>query len=376
MHFAAVAGNSLVGAGRNTRRGNKRKRRCWKVLAAGLAILVLAPVYRGSQNGRKKGGWASDLGQVPRMYAFLLVLGGVIAAAGLALVASGVSIQTHTFDATNVTPGTIAFTGGCILLGLGFVIRALLRVERALMARPMPRPSRLGEPAEAATSAVASAEPGRIPLPPKLKATAAAPEPATVPATGPPPTAPSATPERLRAASPEHAESEPVVEASEAPLLPKVPVPPKEENSEIGSAAPARTNGAASVQTVPRPAVSGRPPRPAQPQSKSTVFDSLWPKVQRPSSEIHAAPVVKVAPSTPATAAQAAEGSESSTPDDPAPAQPPPSPTTAVSILKSGVVEGMAYTLYSDGSIEAQLPGGTLRFGSIAELRNHIEQKS
>ena len=48
----------------------------------------------------------------------------------------------------------------------------------------------------------------------------------------------------------------------------------------------------------------------------------------------------------------------------------------AVSILKSGVVEGMAYTLYSDGSIEAQLPGGTLRFGSITELRNHIEQNS
>jgi hypothetical protein len=45
-----------------------------------------------------------------------------------------------------------------------------------------------------------------------------------------------------------------------------------------------------------------------------------------------------------------------------------------VSVLKSGVVDGMAYTLYSDGSIEAQLPQGTLRFGSITELRNHIEQ--
>jgi hypothetical protein len=33
----------------------------------------------------------------------------------------------------------------------------------------------------------------------------------------------------------------------------------------------------------------------------------------------------------------------------------------------------MAYTLYSDGSIEAQLPQGTLRFGSITALRDHIE---
>ena len=48
----------------------------------------------------------------------------------------------------------------------------------------------------------------------------------------------------------------------------------------------------------------------------------------------------------------------------------------SVSVLKSGVVDGMAYTLYSDGSIEAQLPQGTLRFGSIAELRTHIEHSA
>jgi len=47
-----------------------------------------------------------------------------------------------------------------------------------------------------------------------------------------------------------------------------------------------------------------------------------------------------------------------------------------VSVLKSGVVNGIAYTLYSDGSIEAQLPEGTLRFGSFTELRNHIEQSA
>ena len=47
-----------------------------------------------------------------------------------------------------------------------------------------------------------------------------------------------------------------------------------------------------------------------------------------------------------------------------------------VTVLKSGTVEGMAYTLYSDGSIEAQLPQGMVRFGSITELRNHIENES
>ena len=48
----------------------------------------------------------------------------------------------------------------------------------------------------------------------------------------------------------------------------------------------------------------------------------------------------------------------------------------AVAILKSGVVDGMGYTLYVDGSIEAELPQGTLRFASINELRSHLEKNS
>ena len=45
------------------------------------------------------------------------------------------------------------------------------------------------------------------------------------------------------------------------------------------------------------------------------------------------------------------------------------------SILKSGVVDGMAYSLYSDGSIEAQMPEGMMRFASIDELRTHLDQR-
>jgi hypothetical protein len=36
----------------------------------------------------------------------------------------------------------------------------------------------------------------------------------------------------------------------------------------------------------------------------------------------------------------------------------------------------MAYTLYVDGSIEAELPQGTLRFASIEELRSHLEKNA
>ena len=48
----------------------------------------------------------------------------------------------------------------------------------------------------------------------------------------------------------------------------------------------------------------------------------------------------------------------------------------AVTVLKSGVVDGMAYSLYSDGSIEAQMPEGMMRFASIDELRAHLDQRA
>ena len=44
-------------------------------------------------------------------------------------------------------------------------------------------------------------------------------------------------------------------------------------------------------------------------------------------------------------------------------------------ILKSGVIDEMAYTLFTDGSIEANMPDGTMRFASIEELRQHIEKQ-
>jgi hypothetical protein len=43
-------------------------------------------------------------------------------------------------------------------------------------------------------------------------------------------------------------------------------------------------------------------------------------------------------------------------------------------IVRSGIIGGMAYTLYTDGSIEAELPIGTVRFASIEELQEHVNQ--
>ena len=64
-------------------------------------------------------------------------------------------------------------------------------------------------------------------------------------------------------------------------------------------------------------------------------------------------------------------GTAAERPAPPAPAEQAP----AVTVLKSGVVDGMAYSLYSDGSIEAQMPEGMMRFASIDELRAHLDQR-
>ena len=165
-----------------------------------------------------------------RMYAFLLVLGAVITAAGLALVASGVSVQEHAFDATSVTPGTIAVIGGCILIGLALVVRALLRVERALTVRPMPRPARPGETASAVRQTERASEPARIPFPPKPKM-APHPQPAPIAAAASSTPAENAAVERFREKFPTLARLEiaPVVEETDVSLLPKAPTRPDED---------------------------------------------------------------------------------------------------------------------------------------------------
>ncbi|MGH6738766.1 MAG: DUF308 domain-containing protein, partial [Bradyrhizobium sp.] len=128
----------------------------------------------------------------------------------------------------------------------------------------------------------------------------------------------------------------------------------------------------------PRPEATSRPAK--QPERpKTSMFESLWPKGTRSGRDGQTA-IAQIPAPPPAEPEQRAEPSPVVQPP-PIPQQPASTPTltptaTPVSILKSGVVDGMAYTLYSDGSIEAQLAKGTLRFGSITELRNHIEHNS
>ena len=291
------------------------------------------------------------------MYAFLLILGAVIAAAGVVLIGPGLPFGGRDYDASIVTPGAVAIVGGLILIGLALAVRVLGRIEKALAARPLPHPVLQEEAAVPVTEEFVAAAPARIPFPPK-------PAPEAVP---PPPPA-VATPRVLP-------------EDADVSLSPKPSVRADEAVAEAHNAAAQQTNGAAPARIEPRLEVQARP---ANRPERAKNFEAFWPKKQRPGREAPA-PAAAAQPAAQQPPAPPVEPMLTPEPvqfqfresePEPRPAAPAPEAPATVSILKSGVVDGMAYTLYSDGSIEAQLPQGTLRFGSITELRNHIEQSA
>ena len=313
------------------------------------------------------------------MYAFLLILGAVIAAAGVVLIGPGLPFGGRDYDASIVTPGAVAIVGGLILIGLALAVRVLGRIEKALAARPLPHPVLQEEAAAPVIEEPAAAAPARIPFPSKpVRAGCAAGTGGGRPRVLPE----DAAFERLREKFPTlvRLENAPVVEDAEVSLSPKPSVRADEAVAGANNAVAQQTNGAAPARIEPRLEVQARP---ASRPEQAKKFEAFWPKKQRPGREALAPAVQQPAAQQP----QALPVEPVLTPEpvqfqfrepapEPRPAAPAPEAPSPVSILKSGIVDGMAYTLYSDGSIEAQLPQGTLRFGSIAELRNHIEQSA
>ena len=49
-----------------------------------------------------------------------------------------------------------------------------------------------------------------------------------------------------------------------------------------------------------------------------------------------------------------------------------PNGAPETTVYKSGVIDGMAYSLFMDGSIEAELPQGRVKFASIDELQKYL----
>jgi xanthosine utilization system XapX-like protein len=275
------------------------------------------------------------------MYLLLLVFGAVLGVVGI--VFAGLSLRDGTFGAV-LTSSIVAVVGGFLMVGLGFGLRTLRRIEQALASRSTPRAWFSGEMADTVENGDVPRQTALVPSPPK---TSRSPQHAAAPSVP-----------RLGNDSCD-LERQPPDSASAAdkmtPSLPPIAISAANEaNADAdGQRVGKQGNAAAATRGAQRLRMSMRSGTPTERQ-KAPTFDLLWPKGPRP------------VPSTPPASQQAVAVSAA---EEAAAAMP-------VSVLESGVVNEVAYTLYSDGSIEAQLPQGTLRFGSITELRNHIEQST
>jgi hypothetical protein len=295
------------------------------------------------------------------MYAVLVVFGAVITAAGMAIVAAGAWLQDFPSDTSIVTPGTIAAIGGLVVIALGLAVRSLQRIEWVLTVQAMPRLSRVEE-ASAISSSEQPSEQPRLEFPAAATAEAHS---ASVAIAG------SSSSEEMVSEAVRHdsaasggSENDTAAEA--------IGVLPVGGENGLGSG---RTNGGPANKAGPWLDMNARRGIVSE-RSKNAVFESFWPKA-RP--QLASAQTVQAQTAAALSTEPAREnGPRFSAPPAAIQYPPPATPPThmsqaSVAILKSGVVDGMAYTLYSDGSIEAQLPQGTFRFGSITELRSHIE---
>src|SRR5579859_8032588 len=267
----------------------------------------------------------------------MLVAGIACLLAGLLAIGFGIPINEFGLGNTLILAGTITACTGLLILGLWIVARELKGVAARLGAGAA---FDIGQPATAALPrpAVGEGAAGE----PNLGEAASGSSPM------------SAEPwldeaaQRARQEAP--SESQPVKQRRNLMFSSTSRRERERAQARAGDPAVAETHSAPAVA----PAVEIGEPPPA-------TFDDAWPRSER--ARPADAPAQRRPVRPPAAASESA-------PARTAPADPPP-----VTVLKSGVVDGMAYSLYSDGSIEAQMPEGMMRFASIDELRAHLDQR-
>jgi hypothetical protein len=289
----------------------------------------------------------------------MLVAGIGLVLAGLLAIAYGIGVQLSTGN-TLIIAGMIGVCTGMIMLGFWTTVRELKNIAR-----------RLGNGLPDARG-----EAGLRPVLPVAATRDSAPAGGGFPAAeqlgGPGPFSPAAPPAFSPAAPPPPWQNEAVLRDHPIPE-PMHPEPPpsasKPKRNLLFSStsrkererAQARSSDALppdllSPDLRPR-ALTVPPVETDEPQPVS--FEDTWPKAER-AKEI--SPQWRSSRMPPTLA----EGNGG-------PARPEDRPE--VIVLKSGVVDGMAYSLYSDGSIEAEMPEGMMRFASIDELRAHLDQR-
>jgi hypothetical protein len=252
-----------------------------------------------------------------QMMIAMMVAGICSVLAGLLVILYGIPIREFGFGNTLILIGVLAVCTGMVMLALSAVVAELKVIARRLIdpsipAETRPRPT-LPEPSQAQAAESSGA--------------------------GAPPVAPLATQDEI----------------------PQRNAPP----TETAPARPKRNLMFESSMRKDRERATGEPP--------AGSFEDAWPRVDRGRNGDVAPQRRGARAPLGAPEANAAAASERSAP--PPPPSPPSEAQPGVTVLKSGVVDGMAYSLYSDGSIEAQMPEGLMRFASLDELTAHIDRR-
>ncbi len=297
----------------------------------------------------------------------MFVVGCLAVMVGAAMVGYGIPVNEFSFGNTLITAGTTLAAGGLVVVAISAAVSQLQRIAEALAARGLIQPGRPIETSEQPSDAREAPAIGRIPFPPK-----SAKSPMREPY---PPPLPADMAGDMAADMAGDMAGEERPHQSFAPSLRNPEAQPLTVEDEV-SLSPTNGSGVFAPRHEPAMDESWRSPPPPH-EAPSSYFDTMWPaaKAAKPPSRGPAAGEPMGEPmGEPRPEPSPRDSVARMAAPEPAPA--PASPPRTAAILKSGVVDGMGYTLYVDGSIEAELPQGTLRFASIDELRSHLEKSN
>jgi hypothetical protein len=286
------------------------------------------------------------------MMTMLLIAGIAVLAAGLLAVVFGIPVKEFSFGNTLILAGAVAACTGVILLGLAVVVRELQNIARRL------GPANLAAPRANATPALAAASAGEQPASTTLDRAEQAAQPSS--------SASSAAPWQEEAGARDRGRGRDDGAIEATPPEPAAATKPRRNLLFSSSSRKERERVAGAPDADPALAPPVAPPAPKD--AAPATFEDAWPQSDRARSD------ALRRTRTPSTFAEPNAAAPAPAPERPAPTARSEEPAP-VTVLKSGVVDGMAYSLYSDGSIEAQMPEGMMRFASIDELRSHLDQR-
>jgi len=295
------------------------------------------------------------------MVAVLLIGGIGFLLAGLLTVGLGIQLDLS-FGNTLILTGAIVTCTGVMMLALWIAVRELKNIARQL-GHGIPADSRAGSmlPSGDLSAALGNQAPedggflfsrDQPALENPVSAESAAKSPSPLPW---------------------HAEA---ASRDRAPAAPEAAAAVKPRRNLVFSSSSRRERERAQARAAERSAVDLHPASVAAPlpaelsEPAPATFDDAWPKPER--ARAADAPLPRRSGRTPSSFTEPSFGAAGA---DPYPTASRTEDQPPITVLKSGVVDGMAYSLYSDGSIEAQMPEGMMRFASIDELRSHLDQR-